>query len=134
MFIIESKNSSIAELRKSSQKIIKHAVQKQPSNTESLTVDIRKEEDDETIDSEETSDVELVSDEEWIAFCRFDEHSEIRNYLSSINTTYNCGVTHHNLRYDKATKPIRVFSFKPDKKLLTKKYTTRVSCNSKQSD
>ena len=61
-------------------------------------------------------EVPVSSDEEWIAFCRFDGHSEITNYLSSINTTYNCGVTHHDLRYNQATKPVRVFSFKPDKK------------------
>ena len=61
-------------------------------------------------------DVPVSSDEEWIAFCRFREESQIKNYLSSINTAYNCGVTHHEKRYEQATKPVHVFSFKPDKK------------------
>ncbi len=58
----------------------------------------------------------VSSDEEWIAWCRFDDRSQIKNYMSSINTTYNCGVTHFEKRYENANKPINVFSFKPDKK------------------
>lgn len=59
-------------------------------------------------------EVPVSSDEEWIAFCRFDNNSDIKNYLQSIDTRYNCGVTHFSKRYNEATKPINVFSFKPD--------------------
>ena len=34
--------------------------------------------------------------------------------MSSINTRYNCGITHFDKRYKKAIKPINVFSFRPD--------------------
>ena len=56
----------------------------------------------------------VSSDEVWIGWCRFDNMSQIKEYMSSINTTYNCGCTHFQKRYDVATKPINVFSFKPD--------------------
>ena len=56
----------------------------------------------------------VSSDEVWIGWCRFDNMSQIKEYMSSINTTYNCGFTHFQKRYDVATKLINVFSFKPD--------------------
>ena len=59
-------------------------------------------------------DYPVSSDEEWIGFCRFDENSQVRDYFSSLNTRYNCGFTHFDLRYKNATKPINVYGFKPD--------------------
>ena len=61
-------------------------------------------------------EVPVSSDEEWIAFCRFNGQSEIKNYLSSIDTRYNVGYTHFDKRYNNATKPICVLAFKPDEK------------------
>lgn len=54
------------------------------------------------------------SDENWIAWCRFNKESQIRDRMSSINTRYNCGITHFDKRYNAAIKPINVFSFRPD--------------------
>jgi hypothetical protein len=56
----------------------------------------------------------VSSDEEWIAFLRHSNHSEIKNYLTSINTRYNVGRTFFKDRYENATKPINVLAFKPD--------------------
>jgi len=59
-------------------------------------------------------DIPVSSDEEWIAFCRFNPRSEVREYFSSLDTRYNCGITYFDKRYANATKPINVFSFRPD--------------------
>ena len=59
-------------------------------------------------------DYPVSSDEEWIAFLRHSNHSEIKNYLTSINTRYNVGRTFFKDRYENATKPINVLAFKPD--------------------
>ena len=56
----------------------------------------------------------ISSDENWIAAFRFNTLSKNRHLFSSIDTRYNVGYTHFNQRYDRATKPINVFSFKPD--------------------
>jgi len=56
-------------------------------------------------------DVELSSDEVFISHLRAD--SPIKNYLTSINTTYNVGVTHGQLRLNAAIKPVNVLSFNP---------------------
>ena len=56
----------------------------------------------------------VSSDEEWIIFCRSHEQSEVKEYFSSLDTRYNCGFTHFDLRYKNATKPINVYGFKPD--------------------
>jgi hypothetical protein len=63
----------------------------------------------------------VSSDEEWIAFLRHSNHSEIKDYLKSLNTQYNVGVTHFNDRYNSANKPINVLAFKPD---LERDYNT----------
>lgn len=62
----------------------------------------------------ENPDIPVSSDEEWIAFCRFNPQSQIREYFSSLDTRYNCGITYFEKRYENATKPINVFSFRPD--------------------
>jgi hypothetical protein len=56
----------------------------------------------------------VSSDEEWIAFLRHSDHSEIRQYLTSIDTRYNVGRTWFDDRYQMATKPVNVLAFKPD--------------------
>ena len=56
----------------------------------------------------------VSSDEEWIAFLRYSEQSEIKDYLRTLNTQYNVGVTHFDFRYNSAVKPINVLAFKPD--------------------
>jgi len=59
-------------------------------------------------------DHKVSSDEEWIAFLRYSNHSEIRDYLTTLNTQYNVGVTSFEDRYKSAIKPINVLAFKPD--------------------
>ena len=56
----------------------------------------------------------VSSDEDWISWCRNNEESKIKDVMSSINTRYNCGITHFDKRFKVATKPINVFSFRPD--------------------
>lgn len=56
-------------------------------------------------------EVDLSSDEVFISYLR--ANSPIQQYLTSINTRYNVGVTHGHLRLNAATKPVNVLSFNP---------------------
>jgi hypothetical protein len=56
-------------------------------------------------------EVIVSSDEIIISHLR--AYSPIKNELTSINTTYNVGVTHGPLRLAAATKPVNVLSFNP---------------------
>jgi len=56
-------------------------------------------------------DVIVSSDEIFISHLR--AHSPIKPMLSSIDNTYNVGVTHGPLRLNAATKPVNVLSFNP---------------------
>ena len=49
--------------------------------------------------------------------------------ISSINTTYNCGLTHFDLRYENAKKPLNVCSFKPSEKKAWDKFEKVVNPN-----
>ena len=55
---------------------------------------------------------EVSSDEVVIGFLR--RHSPIAPQMKSINQRWNVGLTHAQLRYQSALKPVIVLSFKPD--------------------
>ncbi len=57
-------------------------------------------------------EVDLSSDEVFIAYLRKNPNP-IQSNLVSIDTKYNVGVTHGQLRINSATKPINVLSFNP---------------------
>lgn len=57
-------------------------------------------------------DVDLSSDEVFISILR-KRDNPIQDRLTSINTSYNVGVTHGPLRLAQATKPVNVLSFNP---------------------
>ena len=61
---------------------------------------------------EENKDSQVSSDEVIIAFLR--RNGNIQKKMISVNQRWNVGLTHSNLRLVKATKPVIVFSFKPD--------------------
>ena len=63
---------------------------------------------------EVNKDSKVSSDEVIISFLR--RNGGIQNQMSSINQRWNVGLTHSNLRLDKAIKPVIVLSFKPDQK------------------
>ena len=67
---------------------------------------------------EENKHSEVSSDEVIIAFLR--RNGEIQNKMISINQRWNVGLTHSNLRLEKAIKPVIVLSFKPDQKEIFK--------------
>jgi len=52
------------------------------------------------------------SDENYLAVLR--SHTEIKNYLTTINNQYNVGLTCIESRYNVANKPIKVIGFKPE--------------------
>ena len=56
-------------------------------------------------------------------------NKEIKHFFSSINTTYNCGLTHFDLRYENAKKPLNVCSFKPSEKKAWDKFEKVVNPN-----
>ena len=64
----------------------------------------------EALDINKNSNVS--SDEVIIGFLRF--NSPIQNKMISINQKWNVGLTHGELRYKAAEKPVIVLSFKPD--------------------
>lgn len=57
-------------------------------------------------------EIEMSSDEVMIAILR-KNYNPIQSRLTSINTRYNVGVTHGELRRDAAERPINVLSFNP---------------------
>ena len=58
--------------------------------------------------------VEVSSDEIFINFIR--RNSTYKDQFTSINSRWNIGMTHSNLRLNNAVKPAIVLSFKPDQK------------------
>ena len=58
-------------------------------------------------------DANVSSDEVIVGFCRFNPQSPIKNYLTSINTRYNTGITSFTERKNTAIKPIYVLGFNP---------------------
>lgn len=64
-------------------------------------------------------DYPVSSDEVFIAILR--RNSPISKYMTSINSRWNVGLTHGNLRLKEAKKPVIVFSFKPDQLDIFKK-------------
>ena len=76
---------------------------------------------------EDNKDADISSDEQIIANLRINK--EIKHFFSSINTTYNCGLTHFDLRYENAKKPLNVCSFKPSEKKAWDKFEKVVNPN-----
>jgi|TARA_B100000035_G_scaffold313794_1_gene328342 hypothetical protein len=76
---------------------------------------------------EENRHTPISSDEQVIVNLRAIE--EIKHLFSSIDTTYNCGLTHFDLRYESATKPLKVCSFKPTEKKAWNKFKKVVNPN-----
>lgn len=58
--------------------------------------------------------VDYQSDENWISFLR--QNSEIKNYLSTLNTQYCVGYTYMDDRINAANGPIRSLGFVPNMK------------------
>lgn len=61
-----------------------------------------------------TKQVKVSSDEIIIALLR--QNSPLKEYMISINSRWNIGLTHSELRLTNAIKPVIVLSFKPDQK------------------
>lgn len=61
------------------------------------------------------------SDENYLAVLR--AHTEIKNYLTTINNQYNVGLTCIDKRYHAATKPVKIIGFKPENKNSMKTFS-----------
>jgi hypothetical protein len=68
-------------------------------------------------------DVNVSSDEVIIGFIR--RHSPYRDQFISINSRWNVGMTHANLRLGNAIKPAIVLSFKPDEENIYDRLTDK---------
>jgi hypothetical protein len=46
----------------------------------------------------------------------YNQYPELKSAITELDTTYNVGVTQFDLRYQRATKPVKVGAFKPASK------------------
>lgn len=55
-------------------------------------------------------------EEIYLVMLRFNPEVKIQKEFTTVNTTYNVGVTYFKSRYDAAIKPVKISGFKPNKK------------------
>tara|TARA_Y100000310_G_C20390295_1_gene672420 strand:+ start:35 stop:754 length:720 start_codon:yes stop_codon:yes gene_type:complete len=61
---------------------------------------------------EMNNNIKVSSDENYIAMLRY--NSEIKDYLTTINTKFNVGLTFFENRYNEAQKPVSIIGLKPN--------------------